>query len=134
MVRKVALLVSVCLLAACGSRGTYVSAKVERVERNCEYTETATSTNMDTGSTTKSQTARKLDCSDDPEFRKIKRGDSRRLLKGEATAIVRYTAPDQQSHQAWVKVSASNRDFYTLETGQEIKVRIDPDDASVGYL
>ena len=134
MVRKVALLVSVSLLAACGPRGTYVAATVERVERNCEYTETETTTNMDTGSTTKSQTARKLDCSDDPEFRKIKRGDSRVRLKGEATAIVRYTSADQQSHQAWVKVNASNHTFYTLETGQQIKVRIDPNDASVGYL
>ena len=134
MVRTVALLMSVCLLAACGSRGTYVDAKVERVERNCEYTETETTTNMDTGSSNTSRTARKLDCSDDPEFRKIKRGGSGRLLKGEATAIVRYTSADQQSQHAWVKVKASNRAFYTLETGQQIKVRIDPDDASVGYL
>ena len=134
MARKAAILAAVCLLAACGPRGTYVTAKVERVERNCEYTETETTTNMDTGSTTKSQTARKLDCSDDPEFRKIKRGESRARLKGEATAIVRYTSPDQQPHQAWIKVKASDRKFYTFESGQEIKVRIDPNDASIGYI
>lgn len=134
MYRELGLVFTVSLLAACGPRGTYVSATVERVERACEYTETETTTNMDTGSTTKSQTARKLDCSDDPAFRKIKRGDSRQRLKGKATAIVRYTSPDQQSHQAWIKLDASNRQFYTLETGQEIKVRIDPNDASVGYL
>ena len=133
MHRTLGILLSVSLLAACGPRGTYVSAKVERVERKCEYTETMTTTKA-SGSTSKSKTRRMLDCSDDPGFSRIKHGDSMRL-KGTGTAIVRYTSPlDKQEHQAWVKLNASDRSFYELDTGQTIKVRIDPNDASVGYL
>ena len=135
MYRKAGLLLTLSLLAACGPRGTYITAVVERVERSCEYTETAKTRDRDTGATTRSSTKRNLDCSSDPAFLKIKRGDRSKRLYGHATAIVRYTSPqDQKPHQAWVKIDSKDRHFYSLDAGQQVQVRVDPEDPSVASL
>jgi hypothetical protein len=128
------LLVTAAPLCACGHSGSAVVGKVEAIQRNCGYTLTTTSYKGDTKTGRTSREA-KMDCSEEPAFAKVRSGGSTKLMTGEADVFVRYKLPnDETAHSARVKVSASNRLFYSLEVGQELQVWIDPNDANKASL
>ena len=121
-------------LAGCGASGTRVTAKIEAIQRNCGYTQTETNYRGDT-ITGRSVRDVKKDCSEELAFQKIKRGKSNERLSGEADVFVRYKLPgDEYAHSAHVVVSARDKRFYTLEPGQDVKVRIDAQDSNKAYL
>lgn len=127
-------LIAAVSLCACGHSGTKVVGKVEAIQRNCGYTLTTTSYKGNSKSGRSTRDA-KMDCSEEPAFAKIRSGESTKLLTGEADVFVRYKLPnDDYAHSARVKVSASNRLFYSLEVGQELQVWIDPKDANKASL
>jgi hypothetical protein len=124
------------MLSACGSNNPRIVAKIERIERSCQYDETEFEDHGAGERKFVSRTVRKYDCSDDPKFLAVKTGRDKNFRAiGHATAIIRYTSPvDQKQHQAWIRIDASRREFYTLEAGQEVRVRIDPKNSSQAYL
>ena len=121
-------------LAACGSASPSVVAQVQAIQRNCGYTRTETTYMGDT-KTGSSTSNIKKDCSEDPEFRKIKLGTSDMRLSGEADVFLRYQMPgDEYAHSAHVVIPASDDLFYSLQVGQDLRVRIDPTDSDKAYL
>lgn len=123
-------------LAGCGVPAQRVTARIERIERNCIFDETLYRDNGQGQRDTVRVTERKLECNDDPTFLAIRSGRKPNMrLFGHATVIVRYTSPtDRQQHQAWIRIDAADRAFYTLDVGQEVKVRLDRNDGSIAYL
>ena len=128
------LLIAAAPLCACGHSGSAVVGKVEAIQRNCGYTLTTTSNKGDT-KTGRTSRETKMDCSEEPAFLKIRSGESGKLMTGEADVFVRYKLPnDGSAYSARLKISASNRLFYSLEVGQELQVWIDPNDANKASL
>lgn len=121
-------------LSACGPSQPKILAKVEAIQRNCGYTVTETKYR---GSSKVGSSKRdaKMDCSEDFAFQQIKAGKSDKTLTGEADVFVRYQLPgDSSSHSARLKIPARNDLFYSLEVGQDLPVRIDPENSSNAYL
>ena len=58
-------------LCACSAPGTVVVAKVEAIQRNCEYTVTTTKYKGNTATGSSARDA-KMDCSEEPSFQKIR--------------------------------------------------------------
>ncbi len=128
MVRANYVAVLAGLLGAChpAASGPTVTAVVESAEWNCGYTETETTTMGGSVVSAKMHDVSK-DCSHDPKFIAIRDGTSNGVLTGHVTAVLRYADPaDKTSHQAWLKIDASDHAFYTLAEGQQLQVQIDP--------
>lgn len=123
-------------LAGCGESVPRIAAKVERIERRCEYTETSY---RDYGGGKRTKTGsreRYYDCSDDPKFLAIQSGRTPDVrINGTATIIARYTSPaDKKDHTAWIKIESGDREFYSVKAGQEIQIALDPQDSSKASL
>ena len=112
------------------------SAEVESVQWSCDY-EPGT-TGGSASSAGRPQTEVKADCSRDWKFQQIRR-DPRQLrfghLMGSAYVTVRYwNEQDSTWHEAVLTIDSALKEFYTVEPGQKLAIRVNrwhPDQAGL---
>lgn len=103
------------------SESVGVTAVVSGIKRTCEFVET---------SGPEAGAKRKDDCAKHPDWRTERARYAGRALDlvGEAVVTVYFVSPaDQQTHEARLTFSGRQDEFYTLDMGDEIKVRYDPE-------
>lgn len=100
--------------------------EIVSIERSCDYTRTET--HRTASSVSQQEIVTRRDCSGEWAFQQVRHDP--RLLKnlavvGTAIATMRYQIPgDRTWHEAKLEIPSHRIEFYTLQPGQKLTIRV----------